>query len=388
MKDVSFTVKAGDTSVVRTRKSVVSLRAEGLSIIVLPIIPIAIAGYVIIYLWQTPGAVAKIFFGILSEQLSIGSVNIPVAYIAFSALLVFAWFIGSSAFNYLCIRPIRTVTTWLKQARDSDFKNIPILPPLRRDEFGELMRLVSSSASLFSQTKDQNTTLAQEKSLFITVASHQLRTPLTGLLWSIDSLLDPATDEGARQKLMTDVDGLLKRMRLIVNHILASSNVEEGKFGYVFEKTDIVPIIAKLVEDFKPVSDSRGVTLALEGNSGNTLVYVDTERISLALFDLISNAIDYTPRGGTVTISTAPQQDGLEVAIVDTGMGISESEIPHLFSKFYRGERARHVRPDGSGLGLYLVKEIISSHGSDIKVTSKEGVGSRFSIILNSKKPG
>jgi signal transduction histidine kinase len=77
----------------------------------------------------------------------------------------------------------------------------------------------------------------------------------------------------------------------------------------------------------------------------------------------------------------------LTVAVIDTGIGISATEIPFLFSKFYRGERARHMRPDGSGLGLFLVKNIVMSHGSDISVTSQEGVGSRFTFGLNSQKP-
>jgi signal transduction histidine kinase len=261
------------------------------------------------------------------------------------------------------------------------------MPARRHDEIGELTELVSMLSAFFLKTTDQNAALMQEKSLFMTIAAHQLRTPLTGLLWSIDSLLDPSITVDARQKLLIDTDGMLKRMRLIVNHILASANVEGGKFGYVFEQIDIVPVITKLIEEFKPVSDNHGVALRLETGEGLFPIYADAERITLALFDLISNAIDYTPKGGTVTISVAPQQDRLEIAIADTGMGISELELPLLFTKFYRSDRARHVRPDGSGLGLFLVKDVVSSHGSDMKVTSKEGVGSRFSFFLNSKKP-
>ena len=237
-----------------------------------------------------------------------------------------------------------------------------------------------------SHMRSENNLLLQEKSLFMTIAAHQLRTPLTGLLWSIDALLDPSTDEEHRKGLMTDVDGLLKRMRLIVNHILASANVEGGRFGYAFEQIDIVPVIAKLLEEFKPLSDLHQVTMHFEHARDVAMVVADRERISLALFDLISNAIDYTPAGGSVTVSLAPSQDRFEVAVSDTGIGISESELPHLFSKFYRSDRARHVRPDGSGLGLFLVKDIVSSHGSQIEVASKEGAGSRFSFFLNSKK--
>jgi len=350
-------------------------------------LPIMAAGYAIAYLYWTPGDLSTAVLGVLSERLFIGGFSTRVGYLVLAVLFVAAWFIGFFAIDYFFAQPLRSLTVWFRQARSSEFTNVPVMPTRRQDEIGELTHLVSASVASFLKTKEQNTVLLQEKSLFMTIAAHQLRTPLTGLLWSIDSLLDPATTDDARQKLMIDIDGMLKRMRLIVNHILASANVEGGKFGYVFEQIDIVPVIERLIEEFKPVSDDHAVSVRFEASDGIFPIYADTERITLALFDLISNAIDYTPRGGTVTISVAPQNDRLEIAVADTGMGISESEIPLLFTKFYRSERARHVRPDGSGLGLFLVKDVVSSHGSDMSVTSKEGVGSRFSFFLNSKKP-
>lgn len=355
--------------------------------ILLSILPIAIAGYVLAYLSRTPGDYSTVAFGLLSEQIHVGGLSIPVSYLALSVLFVFAWFVGFSALDYFFATPVWRVTSWLKQARNTDFNAIPVLPSVRHDEIGELTRLISSSVMFFSKIKEQNTALLQEKSLFITIAAHQLRTPLTGLLWSIDSLLDPTTADDTKQKLMTDVDGMLKRMRLTINHILASANVESGKSGYVFEQIDIIAVITKLVEDFKPVSENRGVSLRFEPSDGIFPVYADAERITLALFDLVSNAIDYTPSGGSVTISVVPQQDRLEIAIADTGMGISENELPLLFTKFFRSKRARQVRPDGSGLGLFLVKDVVLSHGSDITVTSKEGIGSRFSFFLSATKP-
>jgi len=387
MNDVSRTVETYESRPFRAVRRLFSLRMKGAYVVLLAILPAMIVGYFVAYLYWTPGDLSATFFGILSVRLSIGYFSVRVGYLAITVLFVAAWLIGFFAFDYFFAQPLRTLTAWFKRARESDFKNISIMPARRHDEIGELTELVSMLSAFFLKTTDQNAALMQEKSLFMTIAAHQLRTPLTGLLWSIDSLLDPSITVDARQKLLIDTDGMLKRMRLIVNHILASANVEGGKFGYVFEQIDIVPVITKLIEEFKPVSDNHGVALRLETGEGLFPIYADAERITLALFDLISNAIDYTPKGGTVTISVAPQQDRLEIAIADTGMGISELELPLLFTKFYRSDRARHVRPDGSGLGLFLVKDVVSSHGSDMKVTSKEGVGSRFSFFLNSKKP-
>ena len=139
------------------------------------------------------------------------------------------------------------------------------------------------------------------------------------------------------------------------------------------------------MEEFKPVAESRGVSLEFEPAAGTFDVYADAERITLALFDLISNAIDYTPKGGKVTVSAMPVGGRLEIAVSDTGIGISAEELPFLFTKFYRAKRARQIRPDGSGLGLFLVKNIITSHHTDIKVSSTEGSGSRFSFSLGTE---
>ena len=174
-------------------------------------------------------------------------------------------------------------------------------------------------------------------------------------------------------------------MRLVIEHILASANVEEGRFGYVFEKTDLVPIVEKLIQEFKPLSEKRHVAVGFT-HEGAFPVFADAERISLVLFDLISNAIDYTPEGGSVSVGVTPAGEDLLVAVADTGIGIAESELPLLFNKFYRSEPARHMRPDGSGLGLYLAKIIVERHGAELKVESTEGKGTRVSFALHSDK--
>ncbi len=359
---------------------------RGLAAALLATMPLMVALGVELFVTFSSSAYVAVIDGILSEHVVISGYTLPLSLLCQVAILVLTMCFGYLSIDYYFIRHLRAMRVWIGTAEATSYERLDVLPDFGRDELGDLGRTVLSVTTQVSHMRSENNLLLQEKSLFMTIAAHQLRTPLTGLLWSIDALLDPSTDEEHRKGLMTDVDGLLKRMRLIVNHILASANVEGGRFGYAFEQIDIVPVIAKLLEEFKPLSDLHQVTMHFEHARDVAMVVADRERISLALFDLISNAIDYTPAGGSVTVSLAPSQDRFEVAVSDTGIGISESELPHLFSKFYRSDRARHVRPDGSGLGLFLVKDIVSSHGSQIEVASKEGAGSRFSFFLNSKK--
>jgi signal transduction histidine kinase len=326
------------------------------------------------------------FRHIIMQQFLIGNITVH-GYTLLTILI--AVLVGSAEFfalRSLSVQPLQSLLAWLTQARRTSFTKLPLLPPLARDEVGALGRAMSSSVAYFLETKQQNTVLHDEKSLFINIAGHQLRTPLTGLLWGIELLLAPTTSAEDRERVMGDVDGMLKRMRLIINHLLATADVEEGRFGYVLVPTDVLPLLQKLIADFKPVSDDRGITLTLVSSPEIFPVYADAVRLELALFNMLTNAIDYTPRGGTVTVSVVPHATRLEISIEDTGIGISDAEYPSLFSKFYRGERGRRMHPDGSGLGLFLAKHIIANHGSDITVTTKENVGSRFAFLLDAQK--
>jgi len=225
----------------------------------------------------------------------------------------------------------------------------------------------------------------EQRSLFIMTAAHQLRTPLTALLWTIEAVQNPTTSSEERTKLLSSMSESLSRMRLVIEHILASANVEEGRFGFVFEQIDMVSLIEKIILEMRPFSEKQQVQVSFE-HDGAFLVFADKERISLALADLLSNALQYTPGGGSVRISLKSEGEKLEVAVADTGIGISEAERAMIFNKFYRSERARHMRPDGSGLGLYLVRNIIEKHGSEITIESTEGKGTRVSFYLHSKR--
>ncbi len=333
--------------------------------------------------WFATSSFHPWFIFLWTTQLSLGAHTLRLYYLAL-ALLGFVCFAFVMLDIYaLYMRPLAILHSWVQMVRDGAH---PLTPELARDEVGALGIEISSLVASYMETRELNTDLAEQKSLFTTIMAHQLRTPLTGLIWSIDALLNPATQEEQRKKMLTDVDMLLKRMRLIINHILAAANVESEHFGFVMTETDLAPIVEKLVEGFKPIAQDRSLTLAFDHPDNLPVVYADGERISIALFDLLSNAIDYTPKGGTVTVSLLPGKDRVSVSVSDTGIGIPSNELPLLFNKFYRGENARHMRANGTGLGLYLVKQIITAHASEISVQSNSK-GSRFSFYLSTKKP-
>ncbi|HEY4526600.1 MAG: hypothetical protein A2854_01005 [Parcubacteria group bacterium RIFCSPHIGHO2_01_FULL_56_18] len=319
--------------------------------------------------------------------LHFGSLSVPVSYVVIFGSIALGLGLGVALADVLFISPARRFLRWLLALRSADFRVVPPLPHTGRDEIGEAIAQMAFAAANFSRSTEQHAGSTEQRSLFITTAAHQLRTPLTALLWTVDALRNPATAADEKEKLLKSTEESLSRMRLVIEHILASANVEEGKFGYVFERIDIVPIIEKLINESRALSEKQQIALTFKHEDAFP-VFADRERIALALSDLISNALQYTPQGGSVTVSVTPVGEKLEIAVEDTGIGISEAERPLLFGKLYRGERARHMRPDGTGLGLFVVRNIIEKHGSAITVDSTEGKGSRFSFFLNStKKP-
>ncbi len=223
------------------------------------------------------------------------------------------------------------------------------------------------------------------KSDFISVAAHQLRTPLSGVKWVLKLLLDG--DLGA---INDDQKGMLKRgyetnekMIQLVNDLLNVSRIENGKFGYKFEKNDFMKLLNTLIENTVLLSKERNIEVRLENHAGTVPDFMfDPEKLLIALQNIVDNAMKYTLPGGKVTIVVERQGDYIEVKVSDTGVGIPKDDVAKLFSKFFRAANVIHLQTDGSGLGLFIVKSIIMRHGGQIWVDSVEGKGTTFTVVV------
>lgn len=222
------------------------------------------------------------------------------------------------------------------------------------------------------------------KSDFISVAAHQLRTPLSGVKWVLKLLLDG--DLGA---ITTDQKEMLKRgfdtnekMIQLVNDLLNVSRIENGKFGYAFEKNDFGKLLKTLVENSELAARARGIEILVEDRAQVGEFMFDAEKLLIAFQNIVDNAVKYTLPGGRVFISIEKQGDYVQVKIKDTGVGIPKSELHKLFSKFFRATNVIHLQTDGSGLGLFIVKSIILRHGGQVWVDSVEGKGTTFTVIV------
>ena len=225
----------------------------------------------------------------------------------------------------------------------------------------------------------------QMKSDFISIAAHQLRTPLSAIKWSTGMMLN-----GDVGSLNIEQENLLRKsyvsneaMINLVNDLLNVSRIEEGRFGYNFKNITLQEIIETVIANVKPEIDKSGINLTVDNQEKHTQVCLDKEKMVLALQNLLENAIKYTPRYGKIVITVKKVgQEKLIVSVKDSGVGIPKKEQEKIFSKFFRASNVVLMETEGTGLGLFIVKNIVEKHGGTITLESEENKGTEAIIAL------
>ncbi|MBU1179050.1 PAS domain-containing protein [Patescibacteria group bacterium] len=222
------------------------------------------------------------------------------------------------------------------------------------------------------------------KAEFITIAAHQLRTPLSSVKWILKMTLDGDFGPLSLEQKNFLEKGYLanERMARLVNDLLDISRVEEGKFGFDFLENDVIGFVEETVDSFRVEAARRKVKLIFEEKKEPLLLKIDIRRLRMALSNLIDNAIRYTSSGGRVIVSVKKKGRFVEVSVADTGVGIPKKQQGRVFSKFFRADNVVKMQTEGSGLGLYLTKNIIKGHGGKIWFESDAGRGSKFYFTL------
>ena len=223
------------------------------------------------------------------------------------------------------------------------------------------------------------------KSEFVSIAAHQLRGPLSALKWTLRLLLDGDAGELTPEQISFLQKGYITNERMIklVNDLLSAARIEEGRFGYEFKETDLAAFCEGVVLGFGQQAAERKVGLSFEKPSEKLPpVYADSEKLSLALSNLIDNAVKYTPGGGRVRLALRRENDLAVLSVSDSGGGIPKADWHRVFSKFFRASNVIRMETEGTGLGLFIVKNIIKRHGGEISFVSEEGQGATFTFTL------
>ena len=223
------------------------------------------------------------------------------------------------------------------------------------------------------------------KSEFISIASHQLRTPLTVIRWAYQSLLDGTAGPMNQDQVKMSTAGLQKALFMIrlVNNLLDITRIEGDRFTLEYTEFKLEGLVEQIVQDLRAVAQAKNVELVFNKLATEfPMAKLDQEKIQMSVSNLVDNAIKYTNGGGKVTVSIDLKGGVFIIKVSDSGIGIPKDQLYRLFTKFFRSSNAVSLHTDGSGLGLYIAKTIVEKHGGIISVDSEESKGTTFTINL------
>lgn len=245
------------------------------------------------------------------------------------------------------------------------------------DDIGEIRKVLDET--------DPTEDLENYRKEFLGNVYHELKTPIFNMQGYILTLLDGGLeDEAINRVYLERAEKNINRMISIVEDLESISGLESGALNLKIEKFDIRTLIDDVLEALELMASKHNIKLELNTvKKGDSIVAGDRKRIYQVFNNLIINSINYGNKGGKTTISVLPAGDKVMVEIKDTGIGMSNIDIPRIFERFYRVDKSRSRDSGGTGLGLAIVKHIIEAHNQTVKVSSAQGKGSVFTFTLD-----
>lgn len=265
--------------------------------------------------------------------------------------------------NVLSVQEVKDVNTHLQQ---------------RIDAATAELRTSNTQLRHLDKTKDE----------FLSMASHQLRTPLTSVKGYLSMVLegDAGKVNEMQKQLLSEAYTSSERMVHLIHDFLNVSRLQTGKFMLELHPYDIAKLIDEEVKSLQRVAELRNMKLDFVNKAGQLVLLIDENKIRQVVMNFIDNALFYSHDDSTIIVELAKKDDTVELRVKDTGIGVPKGEQSQLFTKFYRASNARKQRPDGTGVGIFLAKKVITEHGGDVLFESTEGKGSTFGFKLPIKK--
>jgi signal transduction histidine kinase len=247
--------------------------------------------------------------------------------------------------------------------------------------------LIEENQKVLEELEDSNSKLRvldRAKDDFISMASHQLRTPLTSVKGYISMVLDGDAGKVSepQEKLLAEAFTASQRMVYLIGDFLNVSRLQTGKFVIEPKPTNLSVIISEEISQLQTTAARRKITLAYDPPQNFPSVMLDENKIRQVIMNFIDNAIFYSKQGGKVEVALLLKGDEIRFEVRDHGIGVPEADRHKLFTKFFRAENARQARPDGTGIGLFMARKVIIAHGGSIIFETEENVGSTFGFSL------
>lgn len=267
------------------------------------------------------------------------------------------------------LRPVGAIVNTAQMIAQADDLSRRIPDDGKSDELGLMVQA-------FNETLERLERLFNSQRRFVGDVSHELRTPLT----TIQGNLDLIRLYGSDRKSVETIDSEVKRMARLVGDLLLLAQADSGNAALIHERIELDRLLLEIYQEAMMLSGGKH-TIRI-GQFDQAIISGSADRLKQLFLNLVTNAIKYTPEGGHVTLSIINKGDDALVLITDTGIGIPDEDIPHIFDRFYRVDKARSRAAGGTGLGLSIVKWIVDVHGGQIQVRSRLDHGTTFIISL------
>jgi signal transduction histidine kinase len=300
---------------------------------------------------------------------------VRLVWVLSAGILLAAMLVGGGCY-FLAGRALRPVASIAQTARRISSVSLHerIDVETRRDEIGQLAVILNNLFERLEHAFDSQKQFAAD-------AVHELKTPVAILRthWE-DELNNPDLPGDFKEKLVGDIE-TIARLSRVINNLLLLSHEEVIRADTVFTLVPLDELLDDIIGDTSVLAEMKSQTLALDTVQPAT-VSGDRDRLYQLVFNLVDNAVKYTPDGGTITLSLEAGENKAVLRVTDTGTGIPLAELPHVFDRFYRVGKDRSSRTGGSGLGLSICRMIARLHGGTITATSTPGKGSEFAVQL------
>ncbi len=251
-----------------------------------------------------------------------------------------------------------------------------------------LQQKVNDATRQLRQTNEKLKSLDETKDEFISMASHQLRTPLTAVKGYVSMVVEGDAGKLNKQQkeLLDQAFASSQRMVYLIADLLNVSRLRSGKFVIENKPTQLADVVESEMEQLTEVAKGKDQTLTYKKPDNFPEVMLDETKIRQVIMNFADNALHYTQNGGHIQINLTDKGDTIEYTVVDDGLGVPKAEQHHMFTKFYRAGNAKKARPDGTGLGLFMAKKVIIAQGGAIIFQSEEGKGSTFGFTFPKAK--
>lgn len=271
------------------------------------------------------------------------------------------------------MRPIRKITAAAQNYAKGNFEQV--IGMNSDDEIGELANTLDYMADELSKLDDY-------RKSFISNVSHDFRSPLTSIKGYVEAIKDGTIPPEKQDKYLDVVINETNRLTKLTTSLLELNMYDTYGLWLVKKDFDIVNIVKDVINTYEGRCIDQGVPIYLDNHCGNTLVNGDKQKIQQVVYNLVDNALKFTPSGKSIYIKLEEEKNKVFVSIIDQGKGISDEEQKKVWTRFYKVDRSRGRDKNGAGLGLAITKEIIKAHGEEITLTSIENLGSEFRFSI------